>query len=75
MIREKERLLAAIFAAGLFASSHYSSLGGVFSEGQFDSAERLHRIVVNLFNDFRFSEEQALRVCQIVQSHVHTWPS
>ena len=75
IVRQKERLLAAIFAAGLFASSHYSSLGGVFGEGRFDNAEGLHRVVVNLFNDFRFNEEQALRVCQVVRDHCQAWPS
>jgi len=70
LVREKEQLLDAIFAAGLFASSHYASLGGIFGEGRFQHAESLHRAVVNLFNDFRFSEEQALKACEIVRGHV-----
>jgi dTDP-4-amino-4,6-dideoxygalactose transaminase len=75
LVREKDRLLARIFAAGLFASSHYASLGGVLGEGWFDNAEGLHGRVVNLFNDFRFSEEKALEVCHIVRNHVQVWPS
>ncbi len=70
LVPDRDRLLATIFARGLFASSHYASLGGVISEGRFNSAEGLHRRVVNLFNDFRFNEEKALRVCEIVRDHV-----
>lgn len=69
LVAEKERLLTAIFEAGLFASSHFASLGGVLGEGHFSHAENLHRDVVNFFNDLRFSEEQALRVCQLVRDH------
>ena len=75
LVSEKERLLSAVFDAGLFASSHYASLGGVFGTGRFENAERLHRAVVNLFNDFRFSEEQALRVCEVARSHCPAGPS
>ena len=35
---------------------------------------RVSAEVVNLFNDFRFTEENALRICQIVRDHVQEWP-
>ena len=75
LVREKGRLLEAIFAAGVFASSHYASLGGVFGDGRFKNAEDLHYRVVNLFNDFHFTEENALRVSRIVRDHVQSLPS
>ena len=74
LVPDRDRLLATIFAEGLFASAHYGSLGGVFGEGCFNHADDLHRRVVNLFNDFRFTEENALQICQIVRDHVQEWP-
>ena len=73
MVPDKEGLLRKIAAAGLFASSHYASLGGVFSERRMVNAERVHHKIVNLFNDFHFDESKAEKVAEIVNRHLDEW--
>ena len=65
-VQEKSRLLAAIFAGGLFASSHYASLAGIMAAGRAPLAENLAGEIVNLFNDHHFTVEQARQVCRII---------
>ena len=65
-LRNKAKVLSAIFDAGLFASSHYASLAGIMAEGQSPQAETLAGEVINLFNDHHFDEEKAERVCQVI---------
>lgn len=69
-VPHKEILLETIFREGLFASSHYASLGGILGEGSFTQAERLFDSVVNLFNDHHYSVEQAKRTVEIVNRHL-----
>lgn len=66
---DKEVLLKDIFAAKLFASSHYASMGVIFGKGHFPVAEKLHANVVNLFNDYHYTEEMAIRTAEIVHRH------
>lgn len=66
LVPEKERTLAAIFSAGLFASSHYASLAGIFRPGRCPQAERLAGQVVNLFNDHHYTAEMAERTCEVI---------
>ena len=70
LVTDKERLLATIFDRGLFASSHYADLTPVFSRGSAPLAQKLHRRVVNLFNDRYFTEEQAGRIVPLVREHL-----
>jgi len=66
-----EKLVERLFAEGLFASRHYAALGGIFSEeDRFPQAERLHREIINLFNDRYFGEEQAERAVRLVLEHL-----
>jgi hypothetical protein len=65
-VKDKQRILNAIFSAGLFASSHYASLTDIFGEGDSQHAETLASEVINLFNDHHFTTEQAEQVCQII---------
>lgn len=62
-VDNKEEVLKAIFAAGLFASSHYHPLGNA---GDSTNAVQLHNHVINLFNDYHFSIEMAERTCSII---------
>jgi dTDP-4-amino-4,6-dideoxygalactose transaminase len=67
---QKRKLLARIFKEGLFASSHYTSLDGIFGAGSFPQAEKLHDSVINLFNDYNYSTEQAEKTVQIINQHL-----
>jgi hypothetical protein len=65
--RRRQEALDALFAAGLFASSHYRSLAGVMGPGSAPRAQALGREVVNLFNDHRFSPERAGEACAVLR--------
>jgi hypothetical protein len=64
------RCVERLFAAGLFASRHYASLGEIFCTERFPQAERLHQEIVNLFNDRSFDEERARRAVDCVLGHL-----
>jgi len=66
-VKDKNAVLKAIFAAGLFASSHYISLAGIFAPGACPYAESLAAQVVNLFNDQHYTVEMVKRTCDIIQ--------
>jgi len=67
---QAERLVARLFQAKLFASRHYPSVSGLFSDERFVIAERLHDEVVNLFNDYNYDETKARRTTEIVIEHL-----
>ncbi|AGF78958.1 hypothetical protein UWK_02419 [Desulfocapsa sulfexigens DSM 10523] len=69
VVNNKEEVLNEIFKNNLFASSHYQSLVGIFGGGKGVNAEQLHCKVINLFNDFRFSEEQAYSITKIINKY------
>jgi hypothetical protein len=69
-VKNKQRVLDAIFASGLFASSHYVSLVGIFGDGYGSHADVLANDVINLFNDHHFSVGQAEQVCQVVLNNL-----
>jgi len=69
LVENKEFLLKKIFENKLFASSHYQSLVGIFGTGEQKNTERLHSKVINLFNDFRFNEEMAEKISNVVNKY------
>ena len=58
---KKDEILKALFAEGLFASNHYQSLSP-----DCPIAINLHNYVINLFNDQYYTQELALRTCEII---------
>ncbi len=69
-VSKADRLVVRLFEANLFASRHYSSLGGIFFEGRFPQAEELHESVVNLLNDWNFNETKAKLTTEIILEHL-----
>jgi len=65
-VKNKEEILRAIFAEGLFASSHYASLAGIMADNHAPNAEILANEVINLFNDEHFDEARAEKICDII---------
>jgi hypothetical protein len=65
-IRNKARVLKAIFGTGLFASSHYASMAGVMAMGAAPQAASLADEVLNLFNDRHFDEGKAEQTCDVI---------
>ncbi|MEI6221562.1 MAG: hypothetical protein WCP97_02245, partial [bacterium] len=69
-VPQKEVLLKEIFKNGLFASSHYASLDGIFSTNKAPNAEKIHSSIINLFNDRYFNESKAVQLCKIINKHL-----
>jgi hypothetical protein len=63
---DPKAVLGEIFDAGLFATSHYASLGGIMCEKEFPVADELARSVVNLFNNHHYTPVMAERTARIV---------
>ena len=61
LVDNKEFILKELFDNRLFASSHYSPI--VPMDG---NALALHNRIINLFNDFYYTEEMALKTCEII---------
>ena len=58
----------ALFDAGLFCSSHYRSLGnGYFTDDRTPGCEWLEQHVINLFNDFNVTKQQAEQTAEILR--------
>lgn len=66
LVEKKDEILNALFAEGLFASSHYKALG----EQSTPIASNLANHVINLFNDEYFTEEQAKKICGIINKKI-----
>ena len=69
-VKNKMRIMNAIFNAGFFASSHYVSMADIMADGQAPQAEKLADEVINLFNDPHFSIRQAEQVCSIIMENI-----
>ena len=61
VIENRQKVLDAIFKAGLFAGTNFPSVSSPVAE-----VEVKH--IVNLFNDFWFSEAQARKICDVINS-------
>lgn len=68
-VKNQRRILAAIFAEGLFASAHYASLGGIMAAGRYPRAEALAGGILNLFIDHHFTVDQAERTCAVIRAN------
>jgi hypothetical protein len=63
-VSDSSRLIADIFNAGLFASRHFAP------RSKCRVATAVHSEIVNLFNDYPFTEDQARATAQIVIKHL-----
>ena len=66
-VPDKQRILNKIYESGLFASSHYKSVAKIFGNQPSPVANHFHSHMINLFNDYRFTEDMALQVGTIVK--------
>lgn len=61
LVPNKAEIMQAIFDAGLFASGHYAP-----QSHDCPVAGKLYEHVINLFNDEYFTEEQAIKTCEVI---------
>jgi len=66
LVKDRALVLKSIFDNGLFAGTNYPSVAHMFKGETALIAEKYEKKIVNLFNDFRFDEEQAHEVCRII---------
>ena len=64
LIDKKEEIIKKIFSEGLFVSNHFKPLS--MDTERFPNSYKLYDRVINLFNDFYYTEEQAIRTCEII---------
>lgn len=68
LVENQKECIDALFSSGLYCSSHYMSLGnGYFSDIITPNCNYLYTHVINLFNDFSYTEDQALRTMKILK--------
>ena len=63
---QKEEILSNLFDNKCFASSHYSSVNLLFNQEKFKVTSYISDRIINLFNDFYYTEEQAWLTTQII---------
>ncbi len=71
LVDDKETILKKIFATeGLFASSHYPQVDYNYTKNPIKNSntKKIHDKIINLFNDFRFTKEQAFKTVEIINS-------
>lgn len=68
LVENKEEVLSQVFEKGLFASSHYKQVEYMFKKEykKQSVAKDVHKKMVNLFNDFRFTEKMAFDIVEII---------
>jgi dTDP-4-amino-4,6-dideoxygalactose transaminase len=74
LIDNKDKLLEEIFQTdGLFASSHYGPIDYKYVDNpaQDSNAQKIVSRIVNLFNDFRFTEEKAKSVVKVINDFIN----
>lgn len=73
LAENKDEILQAISnEEDLFASSHYSQIDYEYSDHpiQNSNVNKIHKNIINLFNDFRFTREQAFLASEIVKQYI-----
>ena len=65
LVEKKEKILKGLFNQNLFASSHFKPMSN--DRAAFKTAYDLHDKVINLFNDFYYTEDQAYQTCNIIK--------
>jgi dTDP-4-amino-4,6-dideoxygalactose transaminase len=73
LINNKNDLLKVIFQEkGLFASSHYNPIDYKYTDNPIQNSNtyKISSKIVNLFNDFRFTEEKATDIVKIINNFV-----
>lgn len=62
----KQLIINKLFDEGLFASSHYHSANLLFDDEIFPNSNNLYAEIINLFNDFNYTKEMAMKTCEII---------
>lgn len=69
-IKEAASLLTKINSAKLFASNHYQHVPSIYQKEAAENSDLLSGKIVNLFNDFHFTAQQALEISSLIRRHI-----
>lgn len=69
-VENREKVLNAIFDAGLFAGTNFPSVSWMFKSVHSEMAEKEASHIVNLFNDFRVNEDFVYKICEIINKNI-----
>ncbi len=64
--RLQERIIESLFKNGLFASCHYKPVNRLFNTDRLNESEQLADTVINLFNDYHYTEIMAEHTAELV---------
>ena len=68
IVENQDECIKSLFEEGLFCSAHYMSLcNGYFCKKLTPNCDYLFKHVINLFNDFYYTEQQASRTVEILK--------
>ncbi|MBL0709295.1 MAG: hypothetical protein JJW00_09615 [Sulfurimonas sp.] len=73
LVENKDILLKEIFKVDtLFASSHYPQIDSNYTSKPLKNSntKKVHDKIINLFNDFRFTKENAYQIVGIIDKHI-----
>ena len=73
LVKNKDKILKEIFKIdGLFASSHYPQIDFEYSLNPIkdSNTKKIHDEILNLFNDFRFTQEKAYKIVDIINKYI-----
>ena len=63
----QQDILAELDKNGLFASTHYASAAYLFKQQNCINAEKEYQVILNLFNELKYSEEMATKTAIIIK--------
>lgn len=72
LVKNKDKILEEIFKdESLFASSHYPQVDFEYSLHPIKNSntKKIHDQILNLFNDFRFTQEKAYKIVDIINKY------
>jgi len=70
LVKNKKKILSKIFENKFYASSHFKPSNVLFDKKKFPVSEKLYANIINLFNDYNFSSDQAEQVAKIIKNNL-----
>ncbi len=71
LVQNKNEFLRIIQREGLFASSHYPSMGSIFTKQKFLTSEWLHGHVINLFFNKHFTKDMVFKMTKLINKYAN----
>ncbi|HSI82174.1 MAG TPA: DegT/DnrJ/EryC1/StrS family aminotransferase [Candidatus Methylacidiphilales bacterium] len=73
-VENREEIVTRLRSEKLYCGQHFYPLSYFTGKEGNHIWKRIYPGILNLFNDFRYTEEQALRTVEVIQNHGRPWP-